>query len=70
MTSASNSQLQLSVSSFHQGLKLAWMIAHQADSGTIRPVHLAEALHLRPAEVAELAMGLAGMVVSEIEPKQ
>jgi magnesium chelatase family protein len=48
------SQLQLSARGFHRVLKLARTIADPADSETIQPAHLAEALHLRPAEAAEL----------------
>jgi magnesium chelatase family protein len=46
------SQLQMSARGFHRVLKLARTIADLADSETIQPAHLAEALHLRPAEAA------------------
>jgi magnesium chelatase family protein len=49
------SQLQLSARGFHRVLKLARTIADMADSETIQPAHLAEALHLRPAQTATMS---------------
>ena len=48
------SQLQMSACGFRRVLKLARTIADLADSETVQPAHLAEALHLRPAETTEL----------------
>src|SRR5258708_16660686 len=49
------SQIQLSARGFRRMLKLARTIADLADSETIQPAHLAEALHLRPAEAATMS---------------
>jgi magnesium chelatase family protein len=42
------SQLQMSARGFHPVLKLARTISDLADSETIQPAHLAEALQFRP----------------------
>ncbi len=49
------SQLQLSARAFHRVLKLVRTIADLADSPSIQPAHLPEALHLRPAATATIA---------------
>ena len=45
------SQLNLSARGYHRVLKLARTIADLAGSDGIQSVHLAEALHLRQAEI-------------------
>jgi magnesium chelatase family protein len=54
------SQLQLSARGFHQVLKLARTIAELAGSENIQPVHLAQAIHLQPAEEGDLTKWAVG----------
>ena len=49
------SQLQLSARGFHRVLKIARTVADLAGSENVLPAHLAEAIHLRPAEAADLS---------------
>jgi magnesium chelatase family protein len=48
---AAMGQLNLLARAYHRVLKLSRTIADLAGSETIQPQHLAEALHLRQAEV-------------------
>jgi magnesium chelatase family protein len=54
------SQLQLLARGFHQVLKLARTIAELAGSENILPVHLAQAIHLQPAEEGDLTIWAVG----------
>jgi magnesium chelatase family protein len=55
---AAMQQLQMSARAYHRILKLARTMADLAGSEPIQVVHLAEAIHLRPAEAAGVTASL------------